>query len=265
MRIDLTALLRDGWKLWRRDRALLLPLVGLLLFLPDYAVQLLVPRFTQLPDQPMDEAATRAVAEALVGWLVDYGGWILLAQLAGLWGIATLWTIYLDRRRPTLSSAFVPGLALLWRYILAMLVISGGVILGMAPIVMLLGLVVPVSALGAFIIAPLFYLLARLMLIGPALAAERPLGPVAAIRRSWRLTRGQGWPLAWVVASITLAGYVVASLALVVGDLLSPAGLANPVVVAIVAAIAVAAQCAVAVAVNLVGVAAYRRLSSNGN
>ncbi|HWK37177.1 hypothetical protein [Sphingomonas sp.] len=258
MRLDSAALLRDGWALWRRDRALLLPLVGLAIFLPRLALQLLVPQWPMPEKGATGEEAMRAWSDAFAGWVGSYGGWYVAALLIGLWGVLAVVTLYLDRNRPTVVGAAGRALALLPRYILVTVLIglpTGG----------LLSLALAMPLLMIAVLAPLFYVYARTTLAAAVLAGEAPIGAVAAIARSWRLTRGHGWTLAWLLAGLMLSAAVIGGAVLAIGGLGGGSGdQVHPVLVGLTAAVAVAIESAATLATALVGVAAYRRLASSG-
>ena len=101
MMLDLRRTLRDALALFRRDRALLLPIAGLFLFLPTFAVQLLVPGPPALPGSGASDADRLAWAEAASDWAQSHGGWHLLAFALIGWGEATILSLYLDRERPS--------------------------------------------------------------------------------------------------------------------------------------------------------------------
>lgn len=255
MRLDIAALLRDAWALWRRDGALLLPLVGLAIFLPRLALQLLVPAWPMPDKDATGEAAMRAWSEAFAGWVAGYGGWYVLALVAGLWGMLAVIALYLDRGRPTVTGAAGRALALLPRYILVMVLIglpTGG----------LLSVALAAPLLFVVVLAPLFYVYARTTLAAAVLAAEAPVGAVAAIARSWRLTNGNGWTLAWLLAGLMLSAALIGGAVLAIGRI--GGGEAQPVLAGLAAAGAVAIESAATLATALVAVAAYRRLASSG-
>ncbi|UIJ46202.1 hypothetical protein LZK98_04415 [Sphingomonas cannabina] len=252
MKLDLAALLREAWTLWRRDRALLIPVVGVTMFLPRLAFQLLVPVW-QIPEGVTGEQAVRQLSQALADWTGRYGGWFVLTTVVGLWGALTIIALYLDRGRPTVIGALGRGLALLPRYLLAMILVG-------LPTAGLFALALGLPLLFVVILAPIFYIYARMSLTGTVLVAESPIGAIASIGRSWRLTLGNGWPLAWVLAGIMLASMVFGSVLVTLGHL----GESNPVAVGITVAAAVAVESAATVATVLVAIAAYRRLTSKG-
>src|SRR3546814_3062642 len=80
MKLDLVGTLRSAWARLRADHAMLLPVAGLTLFLPQLALLLLL-------DAPVLEkgdgstAATTAQTQALLDWMVRNSGWYLAAYL----------------------------------------------------------------------------------------------------------------------------------------------------------------------------------------
>jgi hypothetical protein len=107
---------------------------------------------------------------------------------------------------------------------------------------------------------PIFYLLARALLVAPVLVSERPVGAIAAVLRSWRLTRGNGAALTAIYAALALSGPIVGSVLLTLERIGGP----NPVLVAIVSAAAAAAAAVAGLAQALVVAVIYARLASKG-
>ena len=241
-----------AWTLWRRDRALLLPLAGLFVFVPQLAVLLLVPDMPRMAAGEGGEEAMRAWSLLFADWFASHGalflGSMLLAQFATL-AVAAL---YVDRERPTAQLALRRGAMLLPRYLLASLLVAlpFGALMALAPL--------PATVL--LLMLPMLYVFARTLLVGPVLIAERPLSAVGAIKRSWQLTAGNGASLMAIFAATSLVGRAVASVLL---GLVAVVG-ANPVAVAILAAAAALATAAAALALVLASVVIYGRLASKG-
>ena len=253
MKLNLAALLRDTWALWQRDHALLLPLAGLTIFVPRLALQLLVPQWPMPDPEVAGDAAMQAWSEAFAIWVGNYGGWFVAVLALGLWGTLSIVALYLDRGQPTVTGGMRRGLALLPRYLLAMLLVglpAGG----------MFSVAMAAPMLLIFVMVPLLYVYARTTLIAAVLAAEAPTGAVASIVRSWRLTTGNGWQLAWVLAATMLGSSIFGSMFLALGKL-APGSMAAT---GVAAAAATAVEVAGTLAVALVAVVAYRRLASSG-
>lgn len=255
MRISFAKPFADALAAWRRDGGMLLPLAGLTLFLPQYAVQLLVPRMPEMPADGGGEAAVRAWAEAVSAWTGTYGLGYLAAWLAALFGGLAVKALYLDPDRLALGRALARAARLLPRYLLATMLVS-------LPMGVLLSTALAVPVLMALLLAPIFYIFGRTMLMGPVIVAEAPVGAAAAIARSWRMTTGHGWVLAAIYAAAMLAPALIARAVLAIGE---PSGAAaNPVIVAITAGIAALLAAAGALTLALAEVSVYRRLASSG-
>ncbi|URW75960.1 hypothetical protein M9980_01635 [Sphingomonas donggukensis] len=260
MKLPFTTAFGDAWAAWRRDTALLLPLAGLTMFLPQLAVLLLVPPLPPMAtpeDGQMTEAAAQAWADAFTLWAGQHGIWYALAPAVGLFGALAVMALYLDRQRPTLGGALARGAMLFLRYLLASILIA----------IAAIGILMPGAAsrlLLAAMIAPAFYILGRTMLAGPVIVAQAPVGAVAAIRRSWALTRGHGWMLAATYAAILMGAQLVGGVFLSLAAMGTGSAGANPVVATVFDGAAAVVTSAAALTLALVQVALYRRLASKG-
>lgn len=244
MRIDLATILRDAWTIFRRDRDVLLRLAGPFLFLPAYALMLLVPP-PPTPDTAIADshAAAQAWVEALGDWGGAHGGWFLLGYAVGNIGGAAILSLYLDRTRPDVRGALGRAASLAPRFLLAMAVIS-----------------LP-AGLGLLLwVVPGLFVLGRTMLVAPVLIAERPVGAVHAIARGWALGRGSSLALMALSALTYLAGWLVSTPFLALDQWLRESG-GSPVPIAIADAGAAAVAAGSGLAGTLVALAAYRRLA----
>ncbi|MES2057536.1 MAG: hypothetical protein V4564_16495 [Pseudomonadota bacterium] len=240
--------LADAWAMWKADRDLLTRLAGLLLFLPSFAILLLVPRMPPLVIDPnATEAAQRVVAEAVASWMMKYGGWPLLASILVQFAALALQLLYLRADRPDLGTALGRAMRLFPRYLPAMILV--GVPLGAAQFSLLFFL-------------PGLYLFGRMMLTGPVLVVDPKPSIRRAVARSWALTHGHGLAAAGLAGLAVFGGGTLASLFLAVDRGLNAAQLANPVALALVDAAAAAMMAATMLALALFQVALYRRLAS---
>lgn len=253
MKLDFATPFVAAYTLWRRDRALLLPIAGLLIFVPQYALLLLVPDMPRLAEGDSSQAAMVAWSQAFALWARANGGWYVAAPLITLFGTLTVATLYVDRGRPAAGAALGSALGLVPRYVLAQILVS-------LPVGGLLLAALPAPVLAYVLALPIFYIFARTMLVAPVIVRERPIGAVAAIGRSWRLTQGQGLVLTGVYAATALIGPLAGSLFLAAGEAAST----NPILVAITAAAASIAAAAGALTLALVQVVLYGRLASKG-
>jgi len=185
----------------RREARLLFPIAFLLLSLPSAILRTFAPA-------------------AGVGGLPRAGLWLLGVPVllgASLVGALAISHLALHRRAsggdalraglkrflPLLCAALLVGLGGALLTLPLLLFISGmAAYAGDSLIVAWLGLL----ALIWLLIVLFFWV--RLMLMTPAAAAEA-IGPIALIRRSWRLTRGHFWRLLGFVLLVTIVSLVV--------------------------------------------------------
>ncbi|MES2339433.1 MAG: hypothetical protein V4537_15180 [Pseudomonadota bacterium] len=262
MKLDFTRSFADALAAWRRDGALLLPVAGLTMFLPQLAILLLVPSPSSLmPDQAdmvleggkPDPATVQATADALTGWATQYGGWYALAPALALFGALAVMALYLMPQRPTVAGALGRAAVLFLRYLLA------SILIGFAALSILLP-----GAMSGLLLAALmplaFYVLGRTMLVAPVIVGEAPVGAIAAIQRSWQLTRGNGWMLGATYAAPLFAAQLIGGALLSIGEM----GGANPVIAGIVDGLAALVLTIATLLLALVEIALYRRLASTG-
>jgi hypothetical protein len=249
MTLDLIGVLKDAWDAWKRDRAVLAPLAGLFLFLPVYGLDMMLPP----PPAGFDDNATQAQqvawAQSYLDWAGANGGWYLLVIVLVYFGLLTIYVFRLDPARPHLGAAMGRAARLLPRYLLAMFLVG-----------------IP-AALGLMLfILPGLYVLARVMVTGPAIVAEAPIGATRAIGRSIALTKGNGLALFGLAAITLIGGAVIAEPFLALDTAMRAKGADNPIAIALVDAAAAAATTVSLLTMALTQIAAYRRLrgASNG-
>ena len=151
--------------------------------------------------------------------------------------------LYLGAERPAVGEAIRRAGRLYPRFLLAMVTVS-----------------IPTGAGMYLLLIPGLYLMARLMLAGPAVMAEK-IGVWAAIGRSWRVTRHAQFALLGVVAVIYLAAMLLGQPFMLLGQWLSGAGGENPAALAITGAIAAGVAACAQLASVLVAIVVYRRLA----
>lgn len=243
MRFDSKAVLTDAWAMWRADRDLLLRVSAFFLFLPQFAMLLLLPAMPPIAvTAEMTEAEQIALAGKIVAWASTYGWWYLAAAMLVQAGALVVLMLYL--RRIDLRAAMSQGLGLFPRYVLAMILVGVPLGLGVLTIILLL---------------PGLYILGRLIAVGPALVAEAPLSVVRSLSRSWALTRGHGFVLAGLVSLTIIGGGLLAAPFTMIDKALR-ASAPNVVAIAMADAAAAAITAAALLAATLVQIAAYRRL-----
>lgn len=249
MTLDLSGTLAQARELWRRDRRILLPLSALFVFLPQYAVLLLIP---PIPATQAG-ASVEAWGQALEPWIASYGGWYVLATLLAQYGALATVSLYAPPA-PATGAAMARAGRLFPRALLAGLLVT--LPCGIAA---LLALSVPL--LPVVVLPGIVYVLARAALANPVILAEPGTGAVAAVARSWRLTSGRGLAIALLVGAIMVGGQALGALIVAVERGVRAGAFANPVLLAMVDALAAGVAWAAALALALVQVVLYRRLA----
>lgn len=258
MKLRATTIYADAWAAWRRDWNVLTAVAGMFVFLPQLAILLVIipafPDLSKIENADLADPAFRAGVQAVQAWMTSYGLAYLVAMLVVVFGQFAIVALYLAEARATVGQALATALRLLPRLVLAWAVWS-------LPLMFLS----PLLVLVPFLIVPLVTLiLARMLLVAPAILAARPIGALAAIRRSFTLTRGHMLLLASVVLSIVLAQYLLAMPFLSLDQWMTN-NAPNPVARTMVDAIGAAIAALAAIATALVQVAAWRRLSPSSS
>jgi hypothetical protein len=211
-KIDLNQVWDDARTMGRANRELLAALAGMFVLLPGMVTDQLVtapetpaPAGTVVPAQAMD----MMVAQFAANWPV-----LLAHSLFTSFGALAMLALLLRPERPTVAESMKIALMLLPGYILASMV--QGLTIGF----------------GLFLLlVPGFYLIARFALVAPVVAAEGRGNPIDILRRSFELTRGNGWRifglLTVLFVTATIIWMVVAVLVRIVGTLLLSTELAD--------------------------------------
>ncbi|MEG3177979.1 hypothetical protein U1872_17185 [Sphingomonas sp. RB3P16] len=244
MKLDLGAVLRDAWAMAQRDRDLLIGVAGVFLFVPKVAQEMFIAPTPPLPASSSDPVAIQTWLDAVAVWSRQNDLLLLVLTALSLFGSITLFALYADRNRPDVATAMRQGLGLLPRYVLLAFMVT-----------------LPVNV-ASLLLIPGLYLKGRLLTVGPAFVAERPLGVIAAWRRSFALTRGHGLALMLLACVPLIAGDVLAWPFEAIGQTMSGAPLANPVVAAVLDLCSGGARTLGTVASILIEIALYRRLSN---
>lgn len=245
MRIETTRVLREAWTLFRGDADLLLRIAGPFLFLPVFALGLLVPGPPAASGSADGQAQSLAWIQSVSDWAGTYGGWYVAAYLIGYLGTATILALYIGEPRSDTRGALGRAIRIFPRFALATMVGS-----------------LPAGAGLLLWVLPGLYVLGRLLPVGPILLAEAPIGAWAAIRRSVVLTRGSGLVLTGLSAFAYLSGWLIGTPFLEADRILREGGHGNPVMLALVDAGAAIAAMGSGLATALIALTVYRRLAA---
>lgn len=193
MKFDMSDAWRDATAMMSGNREVLLVVAGLFFLLPSVALSLSIGGLQEamLADPTNVEAM---LFEIYAGWW-----WLFIVViLAQIVGYLALLALLRDSGRPTVGEALKTGLVALLpaiaAYILTVLALglTIGVLVGIAVASgsAALGFIV---GLLAFVVA--VYVCVKFSLTGPVIAIDKVFNPVAALARSWRLTKGNSFRL----------------------------------------------------------------------
>ncbi len=226
MKFDLDTAWKDTTRLLRDNFGLLAVVAGVFYFLPYIAALLWIPTYSDLiagriePNNPAFEGRVMAM-------LADYWWAILLLTVVQAIGFLGMLALLRRRASPTVGEALKMGARGVASYLVASLLM--GFVIG----IVLMVAVLPGSASGlailtvigaiAAIIATL-YLLTKFSIIAPVIAIDDVLNPVAALQRSWQLTKGSSVRLFFFYALLVIAYFVIASVASMLFSLLFALG-----------------------------------------
>lgn len=213
MKFDLDTAWRDAMGLLKGNLGLLATIAGVFYFLPNAAVTSLVPDIARMtnPAQGMDLDQMMGMMQATF----EKYWWLFLALMI-LGGIASLAMLALMRQRakPTVGEALATGLRSIPTYLAAQL-LQGLLIVLVATILFVLPAATgfrAFAALGVLVSGPVIaYLVIKLMLVSPVIAIEGEMNPVAAMQRSWKLTKGSSLRLFLFLVLLLLAFIVISS------------------------------------------------------
>lgn len=210
MKLEMNRAWNDAQRLLKASRDVVLVVAGVFFFLPYFAFMVIAP-------DPLAGAGTKTTDMAT---LVDRMGkfyaqvwWIILliviVEAIGMLGLLALLT---DRRRPTVAEALKTGARKVASYVAAYLLLGMGTGLLMT---LLVGLAAATGAawlsglVVLLIIALWVFLFVRFSLVAPVLVKESVSNPLAALRRSWALSNGNGWRLFAFYCLLIIAYLVV--------------------------------------------------------
>lgn len=187
---DTTGLLRDNF-------GLLAAILGLFYFLPQAIVALLAPEIANPePVTPPPGTDPKVVMEAMTAAYQEqiarsWPYWLAITLIQYVGAISVL-ALFAQGGNPTVGQALASGVKGTPSYIATQLifVLGASLIIGI-PLGIALALVPLVGVLLVLVMIPLvIYGAVKFLLVPAVIAMERELNPVAAMRRSWRLTKG---------------------------------------------------------------------------
>jgi hypothetical protein len=237
MKLDLSAAWDGATAMIRANREVILVLAGVFFFLPYLAFSLFLPDTGIAEASAANEGDMEAMAAIVMEYYAEFW-WalLLLALIQSVGAIASL-AVLGDHARPTVGDAIKRGISLLPTQFGANILTALAI---MAPIVLASGIgaatgSAAIIGLLTLISLPIaIYIVVKLSLTSPAIAIEQLRNPLAAIARSWRLTKGNSFRLfffflllfvAFVVAS-TVLNLIIGLVLALLGEALQLIGLA---------------------------------------
>lgn len=237
MKLDFSNAWADSVALLRGQAELVLTLTGVFLLLPPLLIELFIPF---RPSEQVFAVIVREFSE----YARQNGGLLLLSTLVTAFGQLAIIRLLLDPARPTVGQALKGALPLL-------------------PWFFLTGLIVNLILIAGFLalILPAAYLLGRLAVAGVAVGAENRRNPFDAIRRSFEISKGNGWRIFLLIAIVWVTGSIVSlAISTIIGVILAVSG--GGAAGAFVAAFVTAALGALlGLILLLLTIAIYRQLS----
>ncbi len=184
MKFSYEAAWADIVALWRAHGEFLAILAGLFLMIPDFTRNLFIP-------VPEITGFDRANLDILQAYFEENGIRLFLLGLPPLVGSATILSLMVDVRRPTVGQAL-------------------GLSLRLLPGIFVLNLLMQIAILGGMFlfIIPGVYLIGRFAAASSWQMAHRAINPFTALARSFDLTRGSGWSIAGLVLIFGLTGAI---------------------------------------------------------
>lgn len=207
MRFDMSRAWRDATAMISANREVMLIVAGVFFFLPSLASSLLMPATPAMV--PQNRAPSEDIAQVLAEMESQLQAALppsamvalFLAALVQAIGFIALLALLRDDRKPTVGEALKTGVIGLLPYIGAQLLAGFAVALIVVLLVGIpaaagLGAVAAIAILAAI---PLFiYVMVKMSLVSPVIAIEKMTNPIAILKRSWALTKGN---------SVRLLGY----------------------------------------------------------
>ena len=195
MKLDLNAAWDQAVRLFGANREVMLVLGGVFFFLPYVLFSLLVPvpDFATIAGPSGDNR--EALAAALNGFFAEYWWALLLLVLAVSAGSIAVMAVIGDPTRPTVGKAMARGGSFLHTSI-GMQILSSLATSVVLFVATLLGLLTGspgiATTFSLFSLPVIIWMSTRWSLGGAAIAIEKIANPLTALRRSWRLTDGNG-------------------------------------------------------------------------
>jgi membrane-anchored glycerophosphoryl diester phosphodiesterase (GDPDase) len=222
MTFDMNRTWSQGLALLKANFSLLSVIAGVFLLLPGALFYVALPEVTAALATTQDPNQMLAILQAHSGKLIGFGLVATIAQLIGYLGMIAL----MGGDRPTVGEALKRAFAGLPTAIGAtMLLVLVYAVVGLVLSVLLGGLAAGAGAIGgaglaavlvfigvAAIMVAVLYIVTRFTLTTPTIVLDGLGNPVAAMKRSWELTRSHAMKIFGFFALLFIAYLVIAML-----------------------------------------------------
>lgn len=268
MKLDMGRAWNESTTMIGTNRQMVAVMAGVFFFLPYLAMALLMPQVVAGQAEMMgDPADMRAAADAIVALYADNWWAFLFVAVAQIIGTIALLVLLGDSTRPTVGEALQRGARGFLSYLGAQLLfaVALGLLIGVPAALALAAGSNTAFVLVIFLaIVVAIYCAVKISLVGPAIAIDGLLNPIAILARSWRLTKGNSLRLAVFYLLLLVAIMVIAIVVTLVSGLVFAAmgseaeTIGNGVVASFVNAVFAVVFLAVLAAV-------HRQLSGSGS
>jgi hypothetical protein len=188
MKFSYSEVWNDAVELLRANATIVIALAGVFLFLPV----LIVAHFLPMPKSEDFRDLIRLLQE----YFAANFHWLVLGRLVAMVGEISILLLFLDARGRSVGTLIAAALMILPFYFLVSLL--SGIIAGIGFVLL---------------IVPGLYLIGRLALAGPHVVGAGERNPIAAITRSFELTKGNGWAVLGLLILVWIAGAIIAAVA----------------------------------------------------
>lgn len=192
--LDISRAWRTASGMVKANRDVLAAIAGVFVLLPALAMAFFLPESRITPDMTPHDQSAMLVEEFSRDMPL-----MLPASLIQMVGLLTVIIVMADRARPTVGGAIRAGAVASLPYLGAQLLIGFGLAVAFSSVAALAGAIGIPAVASALVMAGIALAATiglRMALVGPVIACEDQRNPVLAMRRSWDMTRGNGWRLA---------------------------------------------------------------------
>ncbi|MFV0643015.1 MAG: hypothetical protein ACK5NN_00715 [Sphingomonadaceae bacterium] len=211
MTLNMSRAWDDAVAIISANRDVISIVAGVFFFLPYLAFMLLVPN-------PMMEMASQPGADPdqVIAMLQEFylsNWWVfLLVSVAQYIGMLGALALLRDDKRPTVGEALKFGLIAFLPFFATQILLGLGMGLILS-VPVFIGIITRSIALGVLLgmatLVALMYLAIKFSLAAPIIAIEKNLNPIAVLRRSWELTKGNSLRLLGFYALLMIVFLVI--------------------------------------------------------